>query len=56
MNDKEKEFNGGVVGVSFKPYYQKEYDFLNEQDNKSRFICELIKQYMKNNEQENDQK
>lgn len=41
-----------VVGISFKPYYKKEHEFLESQDNKSRFVCELIRDYLKKNEQE----
>ena len=34
------------VTISFKDYFQEEYEFLNQQHNRSLFICELIREYM----------
>ena len=34
------------VTISFKEYFKEEYEFLNQQHNRSLFICELIRAYM----------
>ena len=34
------------VTISFKDYFEEEYEFLNQQHNRSLFICELIRAYM----------